>query len=92
MLSQMRMGIYLIFMAGFAFTIRAAQPAHALTVSGHRIGQIFRDCRDACPEMVVVPPGHFQMGSVTMTGDTGLKKVLSTRCTSPIRLLPASTL
>jgi len=60
----MRTGIYLIFMAGFAFTIRAAQPAHALTVSGHRIGQIFRDCRDACPEMVVVPPGHFQMGSV----------------------------
>jgi formylglycine-generating enzyme required for sulfatase activity len=26
-------------------------------------GAVFRDCRDACPEMVVIPPGEYAMGS-----------------------------
>ena len=63
----MRMGMSTVFclllLAGVAFTVQAAEPATALSVSGHRIGEIFRDCRDVCPEMVVIPPGHFQMGS-----------------------------
>jgi formylglycine-generating enzyme required for sulfatase activity len=33
------------------------------TVSGHSVGEAFRDCEDVCPEMVVIPPGRFQMGS-----------------------------
>lgn len=41
-------------------------PAHAVpavAASAHlRAGQIFRDCRD-CPQMVVIPPGHFLMGA-----------------------------
>ena len=28
-----------------------------------RPGQVFRDCPDLCPEMVVVPAGSFMMGS-----------------------------
>jgi formylglycine-generating enzyme required for sulfatase activity len=32
-------------------------------VSGRRVGETFRDCADVCPEMVVIPPGHFEMGS-----------------------------
>ena len=64
----MRTGMWaalcLPLLAGIAFTVQAApSPAAALSVSGHRIGEIFRDCRDVCPEMVVIPPGHFQMGS-----------------------------
>ncbi|MBV8801171.1 MAG: winged helix-turn-helix domain-containing protein, partial [Alphaproteobacteria bacterium] len=26
-------------------------------------GTVFRDCKDGCPEMVVIPPGRFLMGS-----------------------------
>jgi formylglycine-generating enzyme required for sulfatase activity/uncharacterized caspase-like protein len=32
-------------------------------VSPHRDGETLRDCADVCPEMVVIPPGRFQMGS-----------------------------
>jgi formylglycine-generating enzyme required for sulfatase activity len=38
-------------------------PTATLTVSGHRVGETFRDCEQVCPEMVVIPPGRFQMGS-----------------------------
>ncbi len=31
--------------------------------SAYLDGQIFRDCDDACPEMVVIPAGNFLMGS-----------------------------
>ena len=33
------------------------------------VGQVFRDCADVCPEMVVVPSGSFVMGSPA--GDGG---------------------
>ena len=39
----------------------ALEPAQAETVSLEP-GAVFRDCAD-CPEMVVIPPGTFQMGS-----------------------------
>jgi formylglycine-generating enzyme required for sulfatase activity len=69
----MRTGMWIAFcpllLAGVAFTVQAAEPAAALSVSGHRIGEIFRDCRDVCPEMVVIPPGHFQMGSPNRRND-----------------------
>jgi formylglycine-generating enzyme required for sulfatase activity len=29
----------------------------------HGTGETFRDCANVCPDMVVIPPGHFQMGS-----------------------------
>ncbi len=31
-------------------------------------GQVFRDCADVCPEMVVVPSGSFLMGSPAGVG------------------------
>ena len=31
-------------------------------LAAQAVGQVFRDC-GACPEMVVVPPGSFMMGS-----------------------------
>jgi putative heme iron utilization protein len=34
-----------------------APPAH------HVIGQSFRDCQTYCPEMVILPPGKFPIGS-----------------------------
>ena len=30
---------------------------------GPLVGDVFRDCEDGCPELVVVPPGSFMMGS-----------------------------
>jgi formylglycine-generating enzyme required for sulfatase activity len=44
----------------FAVTVVFAAGAHA--ASHHKPGALFRDCRE-CPEMVVVPAGHFTMGS-----------------------------
>jgi len=38
-----------------AFTVPAAEPSRAA-------GTMFRDCAD-CPEMVVIPPGSFMMGT-----------------------------
>ena len=29
----------------------------------HKAGQTFRDCNGSCPEMVVIPPGKFMIGS-----------------------------
>ena len=31
-------------------------------LAAQAVGEVFRDC-DVCPEMVVVPPGRFMMGS-----------------------------
>ena len=33
-----------------------------------RPGRVFRDCADVCPEMVVLPPGWFMMGSPPEVG------------------------
>jgi formylglycine-generating enzyme required for sulfatase activity/uncharacterized caspase-like protein len=42
------------------------------TVFERRAGETFRDCADACPEMVVIPAGRFTMGAPrTETGSKG---------------------
>ena len=46
---------------GAVVAVSAAAPAAADTVRA-KAGSTFRDCRD-CPQMVVVPPGRFVMGS-----------------------------
>ncbi len=38
-------------------------PQNASPVSNHVIGQSFRDCQTDCPEMVLLPPGKFTIGS-----------------------------
>jgi len=56
---------------GPAFTERMAMDWKPVAVSslpsdrpgGLVPGTVFRDCEDACPDMVVVPAGHFLMGS-----------------------------
>jgi formylglycine-generating enzyme required for sulfatase activity len=45
-----------------AFRIHAEPPPGA-SLSGHGVRETFRDCADACPRMVVIPPGSFRMGS-----------------------------
>ncbi len=67
---------FLMFMA-FSALLLAGTPVHAVDTAdapqgadggqkrktfGIMPGARFRDC-DACPEMVVIPPGRFQMGS-----------------------------
>ena len=42
-------------------TIQQRQP-EKLEPFGPQPGEVFRDC-DACPEMVVIPPGEFVMGA-----------------------------
>lgn len=37
--------------------------ATRLRAEAARVGKVFRDC-EGCPDMVVVPPGRFQMGSL----------------------------
>lgn len=39
-----------------------AQPAVGIYPQARKPGEVFRDCAD-CPEMVVIPPGEFLMGS-----------------------------
>jgi formylglycine-generating enzyme required for sulfatase activity len=52
-----------IFLAATWFLCVAGDvPAQGVSSSASRAGAIFRDCSD-CPEMVVVPPGGFVMGS-----------------------------
>jgi formylglycine-generating enzyme required for sulfatase activity len=41
---------------------RSASSSAVSTIAGHRAGESFRDCAD-CPEMIVIPPGKFKMGS-----------------------------
>ncbi|MDP1855868.1 MAG: SUMF1/EgtB/PvdO family nonheme iron enzyme [Candidatus Nitrotoga sp.] len=38
------------------------EAASKLSADAHTIGKIVKDC-DICPEMVVIPPGQFEMGS-----------------------------
>jgi formylglycine-generating enzyme required for sulfatase activity len=33
------------------------------SVDGHTAGETFRDCKDYCPAMVVIPQGKFTIGS-----------------------------
>ncbi|BAE50525.1 formylglycine-generating enzyme family protein [Paramagnetospirillum magneticum] len=40
----------------------AAKSAVAFAKSGFKLGQAFKDC-STCPEMVIIPPGSFMMGS-----------------------------
>lgn len=40
----------------------AVAPAAAPTAPGRKPGEVFRDCAE-CPELVVIPPGSFMMGS-----------------------------
>jgi formylglycine-generating enzyme required for sulfatase activity len=58
-----------LIMIALVFAASATSPALP-TFEGHRIGATFRDCRD-CPQMVVVPPGHFIMGSPPGTPGIG---------------------
>ena len=52
------LGIPLIIIVVLAMTGGSA----ACTNAAHRAGSIFRDC-PTCPEMVIIPPGTFVMGS-----------------------------
>jgi len=57
----------LIFVLGLGSADAAAAPAlrHATTPAArlNSPGRVFRDCPDVCPEMVMVPPGEYAMGS-----------------------------
>ena len=44
------------------FLLTAAAAGSRSTLSAQAVGRTFRDC-DVCPEMMVVPPGSFMMGS-----------------------------
>jgi formylglycine-generating enzyme required for sulfatase activity len=60
----MRGGTFLVFLAAlFAAGIHAAVAA-SLNSASPAPGIKFRECRD-CPEMIVIPPGSFLMGSPT---------------------------
>ena len=48
--------------------------AQAKKVRGPKTGDTFKDCND-CPEMVVVPPGSFQMGDLSGDGDNDERPV-----------------
>jgi formylglycine-generating enzyme required for sulfatase activity len=51
-------------LAGVLFMVDAFQgPASGPPVDHHAVGQSFRDCDDVCPEMVMIPPGKFTIGS-----------------------------
>jgi formylglycine-generating enzyme required for sulfatase activity len=54
----MHLGKSLVVVAG----LFAAAALYGGTVVAQEIGEVFRDC-DVCPEMVVIPPGSFMMGS-----------------------------
>jgi formylglycine-generating enzyme required for sulfatase activity len=53
------MGLRAIILA-MVLAVCAGVPAQAQSA---RPGTTFRDCPDVCPEMVVIPPGKFVMGS-----------------------------
>ena len=46
--------LLVLSISGFAMSVRP--------VAAQEVGEVFKDC-DICPEMVVVPPGTFLMGS-----------------------------
>ena len=49
--------------ATFVAFLTGAGPFGTAHADGYKPGQTFRDCPEACPEMVVVPPGTYLMGS-----------------------------
>jgi formylglycine-generating enzyme required for sulfatase activity len=49
-------------------------PAFAQTTAAHEPGEIFRDCPD-CEELVVVPPGEFDMGSTDKPSEAPIHHV-----------------
>ena len=54
----------LVLATGLATSSRAWPHAQAAPLaSNHVVGQSFRDCQTYCPEMVIVPPGKFTIGS-----------------------------
>lgn len=62
-----------------ARTMAAAEPARpdpALAVKP-RSGQSFRDCKDGCPEMVVVPAGRFKMGVGSAARDVTIQRAFA---------------
>ena len=48
--------------SGSAFAVVALATAIVIAASAARAAETFRDC-EVCPEMVVIPPGEFVMGS-----------------------------
>src|SRR5262249_38493190 len=50
--------VALAFLALIGFGL----PAYAQAAAEHEAGEVFRDCPD-CEELVVLPPGEFDMGS-----------------------------
>jgi formylglycine-generating enzyme len=58
------LGLIFVLEVGSAHATTAA-PRHTSgpTARSNSPGRVFRDCPDACPQMVVVPPGEFAMGS-----------------------------
>ena len=42
-------------------------PATLTVAASHAVGEVFRDCSPACPDMVVVPAGSVQMGARAAT-------------------------
>jgi formylglycine-generating enzyme required for sulfatase activity len=46
-----------------AFALAAMSASAPVLAKGPRAGSRFADCAELCPEMVVVPPGRFRMGS-----------------------------
>ena len=48
---------------GFATPLTAWRYSQHAPSAHHVIGQSFRDCQTYCPEMVILPPGKFTIGS-----------------------------
>ncbi len=64
--------VSLNLLAGVLFMVDASQAfAAGPPADHHAIGQSFRDCAVSCPEMVVIPPGKFTIGSSTSEGGRG---------------------
>lgn len=57
-----RASIIGIFAASWSAVLLSTPPL-AQAAEPSRPGEVFRDCADVCPEMVVVPAGAFTMGS-----------------------------
>jgi len=55
-------------------TVVAAIPPVPAVVPKQRGGESIRDCED-CPEMVVLPPGSFEMGSASTPFDRPVRRV-----------------
>jgi hypothetical protein len=47
------------------------------SVNGHTVGQTFRDCKDYCPAMVVIPQGKFTIGSPASEAGRGSDRAMS---------------